>query len=376
MPLRSGLGSPILCVLSPDGREAALALKDEIGVAAFETAHYLTLRSKPSPTTLLARTMAWSSDGKRLAFSDNAEIHVWERPEAGRDALPVRSLRGHGKSVTALAFSPDGRTLASAGVGESARLWDVGTSQERAVLPDPARATRITSLAFTADGRELRALAPAEGQILRWSSDCAERKPVMPDRNVPRRCSMLRSTALLLLFLSATAFAADVQRIRPGATHPPRSWSVRRRWPTLPRCCRAARTADAAAQAANVLDRLDAVLATVGSNLDAVVKLNVYVARADVIADIRRPVALRFKDAKPAICLVVGALPQSDALVAMDAVAIAADVRAVKRAENVAVLPAGSRVYVSGQAEKGANPIEAAQDAGELAGDAEVARPR
>jgi enamine deaminase RidA (YjgF/YER057c/UK114 family) len=172
---------------------------------------------------------------------------------------------------------------------------------------------------------------------------------------------MLRCVAVLvLLWLSAAVLAADVQRVRPGANSSAAvvvgPAALAHTAQVLPR---GADKGDAGAQAANVLDQVDAILATVGSNLDAVVKLNVYVARADVIADVRGPVARRFKEVKPAICLVIGALPQPDALVAMDAVAVAADVRAVKRAENVAVLPAGSRVYVSGQAEKGATPVEA-----------------
>lgn len=175
---------------------------------------------------------------------------------------------------------------------------------------------------------------------------------------------MPRSVALLVLVcLPAAVVAADVQRIHLGedssAAVVVGPAALAHTAQVLPR---GADRGDAAAQADNVLDQLDAVLRTVGSNLDAVVKLNVYVARTDAVIDVRKVVARRFKeDAKPALCVVVGAMPQSDAVVAMDAVAVAADVREVKRAENVAVLPAGSRVYVSGQAAKGANPVEAAR---------------
>jgi enamine deaminase RidA (YjgF/YER057c/UK114 family) len=174
---------------------------------------------------------------------------------------------------------------------------------------------------------------------------------------------MTRSVALLILLcLPATVVAADVQRIRPG-TNGSRAVVVgpaalAHTAQILPR---GVDNRNAETQTANVLDRLDTVLREVGSNLDAVVKLNVYVARADAVAGVRGPIARRFKDVKPAMSLVLGALPQSDALVAMDAVAVAADVRAVKRTENVAVLQVGSHVYVSGQAEKGANPVEAAR---------------
>jgi len=114
---------------------------------------------------------------------------------------------------------------------------------------------------------------------------------------------------------------------------------------------------DAAKQTDAVLDALDAALKEAGSGLPLAVKLNVYLARPDVMPATQAALARRFNaELKPACCFVVSALPHPDALVAMDAVATCADTGAgaVKRFRSAAVLPAGGTVYVSGQAEKGA----------------------
>lgn len=109
----------------------------------------------------------------------------------------------------------------------------------------------------------------------------------------------------------------------------------------------------------HLLDDLDAALRQVDSALERVVKVNVYVARAESLPDVDRALARRFKGpTRPAACYVVTALPHPDALVALDAVAVSAAKSAVRR-ERAAVLPAGARVYVSGQAEKGKDLAEA-----------------
>jgi enamine deaminase RidA (YjgF/YER057c/UK114 family) len=85
-------------------------------------------------------------------------------------------------------------------------------------------------------------------------------------------------------------------------------------------------------------------------------RLNI-VAKSQATADAaRRAVRERYPaDARPAVSVVVGELPQQDALVGVDAVAIDA-----KDATGPGIMPPGPRVYVSGQAEKAASPAAAA----------------
>jgi enamine deaminase RidA (YjgF/YER057c/UK114 family) len=122
---------------------------------------------------------------------------------------------------------------------------------------------------------------------------------------------------------------------------------------------------DATAQADRVLDNLEAALAASGARLTATVKLNLYVRPGGMPATVFEAVKRRFPaDARPAISLVETALPHPDALVAADAIATRSEPAEASgvayyrspvlgdggRAAHAAVLPVGSRVYISGQA--------------------------
>jgi WD40 repeat protein len=95
--------------------------------------------------------LALSPDGRQLACTDSkSSARVWE-VETGRERPPIAN---HGPQIRALTFSPDGTTLATGGSDRTIKLWDVATGRERGVL----RCTFLpTALAWRPDGRRLAA---------------------------------------------------------------------------------------------------------------------------------------------------------------------------------------------------------------------------
>ena len=61
------------------------------------------------------------------------------------------TLQGHTDSVWSVAFSPDGKTLASGGSHSTIKLWDVQTGKETATLKGH-KASSVGCLAFDRDG--------------------------------------------------------------------------------------------------------------------------------------------------------------------------------------------------------------------------------
>lgn len=133
----------------------------------------------------------------------------------------------------------------------------------------------------------------------------------------------------------------------------------------------AALPTDPAAQCESALNTLSAVLGSVQSGMDRIVRLSVYAAHQDAADAVRRVLAKRFAgDAKPAVTFVVGKLAVFEALVAVDAVATTAldpgrsplvptTTTATAAFLPASVIPAGTRIYIAGQAEPGSSLAEA-----------------
>ncbi|MFN0212776.1 MAG: WD40 repeat domain-containing protein [Saprospiraceae bacterium] len=96
--------------------------------------------------------VAFSPDGKRLATAGVGDkiAKIWDM-ESGKATM---TLNGHYFSVVSVAFSPDGKRLATAGAGDkTAKIWDLESG--KATMTLSGHTSYVWSVAFSPDGKRL-----------------------------------------------------------------------------------------------------------------------------------------------------------------------------------------------------------------------------
>ena len=72
-------------------------------------------------------TVAFSRDGKRVASGgDDRLVKLWDAATGNE----IKSIKAHGHTVLSVAYSTDGRWLVSAGGDSLVKVWDAETGQE------------------------------------------------------------------------------------------------------------------------------------------------------------------------------------------------------------------------------------------------------
>ena len=150
-PYQRHTGEVVTAAYSPDGLWVASGGTDRT-IRVWGAADLQDLAVLHGHTGVVSQ-LAFTADGRRLASASqpgragdtgDGTVRIWE---VG-DRTDTSVLRGHTSYIYPVAYSPDGRWIASGSWDKTVRLWDAATGKSCAILPQPRL---VRALAFGPD---------------------------------------------------------------------------------------------------------------------------------------------------------------------------------------------------------------------------------
>ena len=196
----------VRCVaFSPSGDLLASA-EDEVGVYLWQVPGGENLRTI-HPRTRTVTGLAFSPDGRQLVSAGTGGRLLWLWDTA--TGSPVQKLAGHTAGVFDVSFSPDGGLLASGGSDQTVRLWALPPSAGARTLTGHTGTVR--SVAFSADG-SLLASGGSDQTVRLWALPSGDEALTLPGHAHPVTCLAFSPDRTLL----ASAAGSTVQLWNPA----------------------------------------------------------------------------------------------------------------------------------------------------------------
>jgi WD40 repeat protein len=214
---------------TPNGLRAAALAPDGDAVAAWAEGMVTVWDADGRPRAELRAegtvdAAAFAPGGDALATVSGRGAVVWD-VAAGRARC---TLAGHTNAVVAVAFSPDGMTVATAGEDFAVRLWDADRGAALATLRGHEHI--VTAVAFAPDRRAF-ATGSSDGTVRVWDAE-PERRAVLPHAPTGKVLAAAVSPDGATLATAATDGTvalwecATGRRVATLAAHPRLAWAV------------------------------------------------------------------------------------------------------------------------------------------------------
>jgi eukaryotic-like serine/threonine-protein kinase len=157
---------------SPDGQRIACVTRSENEVVSTQSVLWEPFQDSEVQLAYNSRNaVAFSPDGKSIASAATAMkvTDGFEKPHVivcnASNASNEQRLAEHESTITDLAFTLDGKWLASSSFDQTVRIWDATTYKEVHIFHDQAS---VYAIAFSPDGLRL-ASASGDGSVKIWS---------------------------------------------------------------------------------------------------------------------------------------------------------------------------------------------------------------